>query len=152
MKGIGTFVAILSVGLVVTGYVVTRPAERDLNLAEQAWVRDFRAWRDATARRVEAAVVGIGFTSEARNARLLEPLRMCTASLERIGPAPPLVSSAQEAALEACGRAEHAVSLNERYGFASLASTKLHLGESGDRLELALRNLRVQLGEDAVEH
>lgn len=147
MKGIATFVVILLVGLTVTGYVVTRPEDSDLDAAEQAWVRDFRTWRDATARRVDAAVVGIGFESEVRNARLLAPLRSCSGSLARLGPAPSLLSSAHEAALDACGRAEHAVRLNARYGFASLASTKLHLGEAGDRLALALRNLRVQLGE-----
>lgn len=148
MKGIATFVVLLLAGLGVAGYVVTRPEDRDLDAAEQAWVRDFRAWRDATARRVDAAVVGIGFESEARNARLLAPLRGCSDSLARLGLAPALLSSALEAAAEACGRAEHAASLDARYGVDSLASTKLHLGEAGDRLALALRDLRTKLGEE----
>lgn len=148
MKGIATVVALLVGGLLVAGYVVTRPEDRDLDAAERAWVRDFRVWRANAERRVESAVVGIGFASEQRNARLLEPLRACSASLARLGAGPPLVGSAYEAALDACGQAERAVSLNDAYGFASLATTKLHLGEAADRLRLALRNLRVRLGED----
>jgi hypothetical protein len=149
MKGIASFVVLLLVGLGVTGYLVTRPEDRDLDAAEQAWVRDFRAWRDTTARRVDAATVGIGFAHEARNARLLAPLRRCSDSLLRLGPAPSLLTPAYEAAAEACGRAEHAVSLDMRYGVDSLASTKLHLGEAGDRLALALRDLRTTVGAEA---
>lgn len=148
MKGIAVVVALLVGGLLVAGYVVTRPEDRDLDAAEQAWVRDFRAWHAETERHVESAVVGIGFASEKTNARRVEPLRACSASLERLGVVPPLLASAYEAALDACGQAERAVALNDAYGFASLASTKLHLGEAGDRLRLALRNLRTQLGED----
>lgn len=148
MKGITVVVALLVGGLLVYGYVVTRPEDRDLDGAEQAWVRDFRAWHAETERHVESAVVGIGFASEQTNERLIEPLRTCSSSLERLGPVPPLLGSAHEAALDACAQAERALALNDAYGFASLASTKLHLGEAGDRLRLALRNLRAQLGED----
>lgn len=147
MKGIGAFVLILVVALAVVSYVVTRPTDRDLDAQEQAWVRDFRGWRDATERRVERASVGLSFESEAENARLLEPLRTCSASLGRLGPAPSLLASAEEAAVTACARAEHAVRVNDSFGFASLATTKLHVDEAGDRLRLAERNLSVHLGE-----
>jgi len=146
VKGIASFVVILVVGLAVVGYVVTRPVETDLDATEREWVRDFRAWIDTTERRVNAASVGLGFTSEPRNARLVEPLRTCSAFLGRLGEPPDLLISAHEAALDACARAEHAVRLNDRFGPASLATTKLHLNEAGDRLVLARRNLRVQLG------
>lgn len=147
MRGIATFVALLVGGLAVVGYLVTRPEDRDLSAVERAWVVDFRAWRDATERRVEAAVVGIAFTSEGENRRLLAPLRRCSATLEQLGAAPPLFESAHEAALDACGQAEHAVALDRRYGLASLATTKLHLGEAGDRLALARRAFQRALGE-----
>lgn len=147
VKAIGAFVLILVVALTVVGYVVTRPRDRDLDAQEQAWVREFRGWRDATERRVEHASVGLAFESEAENARLLEPLRTCSTSLRTLGPAPSLVASAEEAAVAACARAEHAVRVNDAFGFASLATTKLHVDEAGDRLRLAERNLRVYLGE-----
>ena len=53
------------------------------------------------------------------------------------------------AALDACGQAEHAVALNDRFETASLASIRLHLNEAGDRLQLEARNLRVALGDAA---
>jgi hypothetical protein len=37
--------------------------------------------------------------------------------------------------------------VNDAFGFASLATTKIHVDEAGDRLRLAERNLRVYLGE-----
>jgi hypothetical protein len=147
VKGIAAFVAVLLTGVAVAGYVVTRPQDRDLDAVERAWVREFRDWRDTTERRVGHATIDLAFTSEEANARLLEPLRACFRSLGRLGPPPTLVASAHEAALAACGQAEYAVRVNDRFGFASLATTKSHLDEAGDQLRLAERNLRVQLGE-----
>lgn len=147
MRGIGAFVLLLLVAVGVVGYAATRPPDRDLDLQEQAWVRKFRSWRDTTERRVDAASAGIGFTSAKRNARLLEPLRGCTISFGRLGLVPTLLESVEEASLDACGQAEHAVAVNDRFAFASLATTRLHLNQAGDRLQLAARNLRTQLGE-----
>jgi hypothetical protein len=149
VKGIGVFVLLLLVGLGVTGYVVTRPPDRDLDAQGRAWVTKYEAWVGRTERRVDAASVGMGFSSERRNARLLEPLRACSVSFGRIGPPPTLLSSVQEAAAAACGQAEHAVRVNDRFGFASLATTKLHLDEAGDQLRLSRSNLQVRLGEPA---
>ena len=136
---------VLAVGAV--GYVATRPPDRDLDVQQRAWVRQFESWRTTTERRVDAASSGIGFSSEKRNARLLEPLRGCTISFGRLGLVPSLLEPVAEASLGGCGRAEHAVAVNDRYGFASLATVRLHLNEAGDQLRLAERNLRVALDE-----
>jgi hypothetical protein len=149
VKGIGAFVLVLLVVLGVVMYVVTRPPNRVLDAQGQAWVDEFETWRAPMERKVERATVGLTFASRATNDRLIEPLRTCTASLLRLGPPPDLVVSAQEASLAACGRAEHAAALNERFDTASLATIRLHLNEAGDRLRLAERNLRVALGEGA---
>ncbi|MGH3079258.1 MAG: hypothetical protein ACRDPZ_13890 [Gaiellaceae bacterium] len=146
MKGIGAFVVVLLVALGVVMYVVTRPPSRELDAQSQAWVDGFEAWRTPMERKVERATVGLTFASRAANDRLLEPLRTCTRSLLRLGPPPDLVVSAHEAAVAACGRAEHAAVLNERFDTASLATIRLHLNEAGDQLRLAARNLRVALG------
>ena len=79
---------VLVVTLVVVGYFVTRPPSRELDPPEQAWVREFEAWRNAAAVDAEKATVGIGFASKARNARLLEPLRTCTRSYRRLAHRP----------------------------------------------------------------
>jgi hypothetical protein len=148
MSGIGAFVVLLVVVVGVVGYVATRPPDRDLDAADRAWIQEFESWSDATARRVEAAIVGLTFESNARNARLLEPLATCSTSLLRIGdPGAEILDAAYGAAQEACGRMEHAVGVNDAYGTASLATTRLHLSEAGDRLGLAERNLRSALAE-----
>jgi hypothetical protein len=149
MKGIGAFVLVLLVALGVVMYVVTRPPDRVLDARGEAWVDEFQGWRSAKQRTVDRAIVGLTFSSQEKNARGLEPLRACTASLRRLGAPPELLAPVEEAALDACGQAEHAVALNDRFDTASLASIRLHLNEAGDRLELAARNLRVALG-DAV--
>ncbi|HJS69234.1 MAG TPA: hypothetical protein VJ744_00425 [Gaiellaceae bacterium] len=149
MKGIGAFVLVLLVALGVVMYVVTRPPDRVLDAQGEAWVDEFQGWRSAKERTVDRAIVGLTFTSQKKNARGLEPLRTCTASLRRIGTPPELLAPVEDAALDACGQAEHAVALNDRFDTASLASIRLHLNEAGDRLQLAARNLRVALG-DAV--
>jgi len=149
VKGIGAFVLVLLVALGVVMYVVTRPPDRVLDAQGEAWVDEFQGWRSAKERTVDRAIVGLNFTSQKKNARGLEPLRTCTASLRRIGTPPELLAPVEDAALDACGQAEHAVALNDRFDTASLASIRLHLNEAGDRLQLAARNLRVALG-DAV--
>ena len=149
MKGIGAFVRVLIVALGVVMYVVTRPPDRVLDAQGEAWVDEFEGWRTAKERTVDRAIVGLTFTSQEKNARGLEPLRTCTASLRRIGTPPELLAPVEDAALDACGQAEHAVALNDRFDTASLASIRLHLNEAGDRLQLAARNLRAALG-DAV--
>ena len=149
MKGIGAFVLVLLVALGVVMYVVTRPPDRVLDPQGEAWVDEFQGWRSAKERTVDRAIVGLTFTSQKKNARGLEPLRTCTASLRRIGTPPELLAPVEDAALDACGQAEHAVALNDRFDTASLASIRLHLNEAGDRLQLAARNLRAALG-DAV--
>lgn len=147
MKGIGAFVLVLLVALGVVMYVVTRPPDRVLDAQGEAWVDEFQGWRSGKERTVDRAIVGLTFTSQKKNARGLEPLRTCTASLRRLGAPPELLTPVEDAALDACGQAEHAVALNDRFDTASLASIRLHLNEAGDRLQLAARNLRVALGE-----
>ena len=149
IKWIGAFVVLLAVVIGVVAYVVTRPPDRDLDAAERAWVREFEAWRDSTERRVETAIVGLSFENPARNTRLIDPLATCSTTLLELGDAPELLSEAQEAAEAACREAEHAVGVNNAFGTSSLATTRLHLNEAGDRLRLAERNLRTQLAEAA---
>jgi hypothetical protein len=142
VKGIGIFVLVLLLGLGVTGYVVTRPPDRELDAQERAWVRSYEAWMDTTERRVETALVNLTFESVASNLRRLEPLRGCSASFARIGPPPALLVDVQKAALAACGRAEHAVNVYDRFDIASLATVRLHLDEAGDQLRLSRHNRR----------
>jgi hypothetical protein len=148
MSGIGAFVVLLLVTVGVVGYVATRPPDKDLDAADRAWIREFESWTDTTERRIEVAIVGLTFESNARNARVLEPLATCSASLLRLGDPPAeVLTSAHEAAQAACGRVEHAVGVNDAFGTASLATTRLHLDEGGDQLRLARRNLREALAE-----
>jgi hypothetical protein len=148
MRGIGAFVLLLLVAVGVVGYVATRPPDRSLDAADRAWMRDFESWTDATQRRIEAAIVGLTFESNARNVSLLEPLATCSTSLLGLGdPSSELLSPAHEAAQAACGRAEHAVGVNDAFGTASLATTRLHLSEAEDRLRLARRNLLEARGQ-----
>lgn len=147
MKGIGIFVALLLTGLGVATYLVTRPPDRELDPDGRAWVDQYEAWAARIERQVTRARVEMSFSSEAKNADLLEPLRNCAYSFALLGPPPDVLVSVAEAVNAACGRAEFAVQVNDRFGIASLATTKLHLGEAEDRLTLSHRNLRVSLGE-----
>jgi len=149
VKGIGAFVLVLLVALGAVMYVVTRPPDRVLDAQGRAWVDEFHGWRSAKERAIDRAIVGLTFDSQKQNARGLEPLRSCTVSLQRLGAPPELLATVENAALDACGQAEHAVALNDRFETASLASIRLHLNEAGDRLRLAARNLRVALGDAA---
>jgi hypothetical protein len=151
MTGIGAFVVLLLVVVGIVGYVATRPPDRDLDAMDRAWMREFESWTDTTERRVDAAIVGLTFESNTRNARLLEPLATCSASLLGLGKPPAeILDSAYEAAKAACGRAEHAVGVNDAFGTASLATTRLHLDEAGDQLRLVRRNLREAQGQPAT--
>ena len=142
-RGIGAFVVVLLVAIGVVGYLVTRPPSTNLDAEDRVWMQNTESWVDTTERRVDTAIAGLTFESEARNAELIEPLATCSTSLLRLGkPSSELLSPVLEAAQDACGRAEHAVGVNDAYGTASLATTRLHLSEAGDRLELARRNLR----------
>jgi hypothetical protein len=84
-----------------------------------------------------------------RNAGLVEPLRGCSASLTELGAAPALLEDVGELAFAACGRAEHAARLNDRFDISSLASIKLHLRAAEERLRVARRTLRLTLADDA---
>jgi hypothetical protein len=147
-RGIGAFVLVLALAIGVVGYIVTRPPSKELSAEDRAWVPGFEAWVDATEGRVNTAIAGLTFESSDRNTQLIEPLATCSMSLLRMGePSSELLTPAYEAAQEACGRAEHAVGVNDAFGTASLATTRLHLDEAGDRLELARRNLSEALTE-----
>lgn len=150
MKWIGfVVVPVLIAAFGVAVYAYTRPVDRELDAQGRAWVTVYETWSGRSLRDVRAALVRMDFGTDARNARLVEPLRRCTVSLTRLGEPPELLASVQRISLEGCGRAEHAVGLTDRFGTASLASIKLHLGEAEDRLAVARRTLRVTLAEDA---
>ena len=150
MKWIGfVIVPLLIAAFGVAVYAYTRPIDRELDAEGRTWVAGYESWSGRSLRDVRAALVRMDFGREARNARLVEPLRRCSASLTRLGEPPELLASVQRLSLEGCGRAEHAVGLTDRYGTASLASIKLHLGEAEDRLAVARRTLRVTLAEGA---
>jgi len=149
MKGIGVFVVVLLVALGVTSYVVTRAPERQLDDEGEAWVSAYEGWNTTNLRELEDALLHMDFGARARNARLIEPLRRCSASFTRIGEPPEVLEDVHRIVLEGCARAEHAVRLNDRFGAASLATIKLHLGEAEDRLLVAQRTLRTALGEEA---
>jgi hypothetical protein len=139
---------VLAIGIGVVGYLATRPPSKDLSASDRAWIRELDAWVDAKEDRVNSAIAGLTFESSAQNTRLIDPLATCSASLVRLGePSSELLSPVYEAAQQACGEAEHAVGVNDAFGTASLATTRLHLNEAGDRLELARRNLRHALSQ-----
>jgi hypothetical protein len=138
VKGIGTFVLILLVGLGVATYLYTRPPERGVTAAELSWIRDYVGWSTKTEDQVTSAYTGSSSASADRNARALEPLRSCFDSLARdVGAAPDLLRPVEQAAQGACGEAQFALDLNDEYGLASIASTKQHLQRAEESLELA---------------
>lgn len=150
MKWIG-FVVVLGVvvALGVTTYLVTRPPETTLDAQGEAWVRAYGAWSGTKLRQLDAAVVRMEFGALERNARLVEPLRGCSASLTELGEPPELLEDVGELAVAACGRAEHAARLNDRFDISSLATIKLHLSAAEERLRVARRTLRLTLARDA---
>jgi hypothetical protein len=142
-------VAVIVVAFGVAAYAYTRPEERELDAQGRAWVERYEEWSARTLRQVNRAHVDMAFGAGRRNARLVEPLRNCTASVGSLGVPPSFLRDVQQLALEACGRAEHAASLNDEFGDSSLAQTKQHLDAAGDGLRVARRTLRQDVG--AVE-
>jgi len=149
--GIGTFVVVLVVGLVVATYVLTRPPHRDLDAGQRAWVTSFVTWRDRQASLVDRAYVRMGYSTESRNARLMAPLRHCSASFARLGDVPKLFEFLPKDVASACREAEYAVSVNARFGTSSLATTKQHLQRSAGWFQEARRDIRDGLGQGAGE-
>jgi hypothetical protein len=145
VKGIGIFVAILLAAIAVAMYFATRAPNRALDAEGRAWVDGYQVWNSRKQRELDRARVGMGFASEAKNARLIEPLRECFATFVRFGEPPGFLSDVGRLTLNACGRAEHAVDVNERFGRASLATTKFHLNHAETLLLTARRALRIEL-------
>ena len=86
--------------------------------------------------------------TEAKNARLLEPLRDCGRSLAQVGDPPAeLLDPVHEAAWAACGQADVALAKNDEFGTSALATTRLHLNEVEDNLRLSQHSLRLALDE-----
>jgi hypothetical protein len=140
VKGIGIVVLLLVVGLGSASYFFTRPPDRALDATERNWVTRYQAWATKTERVVDRAFVGLG-TLPATNARLLAPLRRCSASVRRLGDAPEPLKDVRESAEAGCGEVEYAVSVNDRFAAASLATTKQHLNRAEEWLVLGRRQL-----------
>lgn len=147
MKAIGIIVLLLVVGLGVVTYVTTREPDRELDAQGRRWVADYQTWHGTTSRQVVAAARGMKLSTEARNARLLEPLRDCRHRLDRIGEPPSLLEDVHEAASDACGQAEIALAKNDQFGVSAFATTRLHLADVEDRLRLSQHSLRLALDE-----
>ncbi len=147
MKAIGIIVLLLVVGLGVMTLFVTREPDRELDSQGRSWVAEYETWRGTVSRQVGVAARGVTLETEAKNARLLEPLRACGRMLARIGEPPSLLEPVREAALDACGQAEVALAKNDQFGVSALATTRLHLAEVEDKLRLSKHNLRLALGE-----
>ena len=137
MKGIGAFVLLLLVALGVATFFVTRPADRTLSASERSWVTKYVAWTGE----INRAYVGMGFSAAAKNSRLLAPLRACSDSFQRLGARPSALRDVDESARTACGEAEYAVQVNDRFATASLATTKRHLRQAGEWLHVSRRQL-----------
>jgi hypothetical protein len=147
VKAIGTVVAIVLVGVGVATYLVTRPASRELDAQGRAWVDRYETWADKTERQIGGAIAGMDFTTEEKNARLIEPLRRCSGSFARIGEPPGFLEPVREFVLVACGEAEFAVQINDRDGTANLATSNVHLREAEGQLLLSRQKLASELGE-----
>jgi hypothetical protein len=145
VKVIGTIVVIVLVGMGVGTYLVTRPADRELDARGRAWVDRYERWMDKTQRHVDRAIVGMGPSSKEKNARLIGPLRKCSASFARIGEPPPSLDAVQEFVVAACGEAEFAAQVNDRFGTVSLATSSIHLREAEDNLRLSRSELAREL-------
>jgi hypothetical protein len=130
----------------VAAYLGTRPPERELDAQDRAWVSAYQGWSAKRLREAERALVEMTFDAKAQNARVIEPLRTCFASMPG-GEPPEFLTPVRDLSFEACGRAERAVELNDEFDVASLAQIKQHLGEAADRLRVARRTLREELAE-----
>ena len=147
VKVIGTIVVVVLVAMGVGTYLVTRPATNELDAQGRAWVDRYEGWAGTTARQVNRAISGMDFETEEKNARLIEPLRRCSASFAELGEPPGFLEPVQEYVLVACGEAEFAVQVNDRDGAANLATTNLHLREAESNLALARTKLDAELAE-----
>ena len=145
VKLIGTIVVVLLVGMGVATYFVTRPPDRELDAQGRAWVDRYEVWADKTERQVGRAIAGMDFTTEEKNARLIEPLRPCSASFARIGEPPGFLEPVREFVLVACSEAEFAVQVNDRDGTANLATSNVHLREAEGNLLLSRQKLASEL-------
>ena len=144
MKGIGAFVAVLLVALGVVTFFLTRPADRTLSPSEHAWATKYLAWTGKTEGQIDAAYVGMSLSEKAKNARLLAPLRTCSDAFQRLGPRPSALRDEDESARTACGEAEYAIRVNDRFALASVATTKRHLRQAGEWLQVGRRHLKEQ--------
>ena len=147
VKVIGTIVVVVLVAMGVGTYLVTRPATNELDAQGRAWVDRYEGWAGTTARQVNRAISGMDFETEEKNARLIEPLRRCSASFAELGEPPGFLEPVQEYVLVACGEAEFAVQVNDRDGASNLATTNLHLREAESNLALARQKLDVEVGK-----
>jgi hypothetical protein len=145
VKVIGTIVVILLVAMGVATYLVTRPPDRELDAQGRSWVDRYEKWVGTTQREVNRAISGMDFSTEEKNARLIEPLRGCSASFARVGEPPGFLEPVREFVLVACGEAEFAVQVNDRDGTANLATTNLHLREAESNLLLSRQKLASEL-------
>lgn len=147
VKVIATIVVVVLVALGVGTYLVTRPPAKELDAQGRTWVAGYESWAAETARNVDRAISGMDFSTAEKNARLIEPLRKCSASLMQLGEPPAFLEEVKEFTLDACGEAEFAVQINDRDGAANLATTNVHLREAESTLAVARRTLDVELGE-----
>ncbi|HXG77400.1 MAG TPA: hypothetical protein VNJ53_12605 [Gaiellaceae bacterium] len=147
VKGIGIFVALLLAGLGVAVYLVTRPPDRSLDAAAQAWVDEYAAFREETREHIRRALVAISRGDERRGLRLVRELERCTARFARVGAPPPLLEPVAQQVRRACGEVEHAVRVNGEFGVPGWATVALHLGNADDLLSLSRHTLRLRLGE-----
>ena len=147
MKAIGTIVVLVLVGLGIGTYFVTRPPEQELDAQGRAWVDRYEAWSDKTQGQVSRAIGGMDFSTKEKNARLIEPLRGCSASFAGLGEPPSFLETVREFVVVACGEVEFAVQTNDRFGTANLATTNVHLREAESNLVLARQELTSELAE-----
>jgi hypothetical protein len=145
MKGIGTFVLLLLVGGAVVTYFVTRPPNRHLDAAGQAWVDGFAAWRESTVRTVDRADASIGLSTRRLSPALVRSLDECSATLRRVGMPPGLLDVVLRDADTACGEVDSALAANQRFGPSALATTKQHLARAESWLQQARLDLHDQL-------
>lgn len=143
-------VTVILAAFAVVAYAFTRPPDTTVDAAGRNWVAAYEEWSAQRLAQLDRAIVRMEFGSLPRNARLIAPLGTCTASLGALGEPPELLESVHGLALDACGRAEHAARLNERFDTASLASIKLHLSDAEDRLQVAQRALDETLAAAAT--
>jgi hypothetical protein len=149
VKWIGPFVAVLLVGGGIATYVYTRPPDRTLDAQERAWVTDFGAWADGTARAIDKAEVSIGVSGgQSLDPSFIPALETCGQTLAKLGPAPTLLERALEEANIACAEVAHALSVYERYGSPALASTEQHLTRAARWLVAAEYTIERRLNPD----